>query len=296
MRSMTGFGCGEAVSPDGKIKFRTEIFAVNRRQFELKLTLPKELTTAEPVLRNLVGARVSRGALSLRVETVFLSADVSALTIDRRAALALLAQLRTIGQEAGLDAKPRPESLLALPGIIVPNGGVLRNPAVLETLKKSCSAALDALIRARETEGENLRRKFVEQLALLAATVDRIEPLAAAIPAAQRAKLLKRLKESGLALDVNDDRALRELVIFAARSDVTEEITRLRSHFRAFRAALDSKSADEPAGRRLDFLLQEIFREINTLGNKAPTPEISPLVVLLKIEVEKIREQVQNIE
>ena len=294
MRSMTGFGRGEALTPDGGILFRTEISSVNRKQFELKTFLPKEMLPAESELRRLVAAGISRGSLSLRVEVIFQHEGDSALTVNRELMLSLLKQLQSISQEAGLQREPRLENLLEIPGILEQRALDLSDAALMEPLRKSCAAALDNLIAMRTGEGENLKIEFEKRLAILTGLVDRIEPLAAAVPAAQQEKLLRRLAENGLTPDPHDDRVLRELVVFTDRSDVTEEITRLRSHFRHFREFLDN--TEESLGRNMDFLMQEIFREVNTLGNKAPTPEISPLIVQLKTEVEKIREQVQNIE
>ncbi len=294
MKSMTGFGRGEAVTPDGGILFRTELSSVNRKQFELKTFLPKEMLPAETELRRIISSQISRGSLSLRVEVVFQREGDSAVSINHDMMLSLLKQLQSIAKEAGLQREPQPENLLPVPGILEQKSLDLSEGPVMETLKKSCLTALDNLIAMRTSEGENLRLEFEKRLELLAGLVDRIEPLAAAVPAVQQEKLLRRLAENGLAPDPHDDRVLRELVVFTDRSDVTEEITRLRSHFSHFREFL--ANSEEALGRNMDFLMQEIFREVNTLGNKAPTPEISPLIVRLKTEVEKIREQVQNIE
>lgn len=294
MRSMTGFGRGEAFTPDGKILFRTELSSVNRKQFELKTFLPREMLSAEVELRRMIGSRISRGSLTLRVEVVFQQEGDSAVAVNRSLMLSLLKQLQSLSQEAGLQREPQLENLLQIPGILEQRALDMSDGSVMETLRKSCAAALDNLIAMRTSEGENLRREFEKRLALLIGLVDRIEPLAAAVPAMQQEKLLRRLAENNLTPDPHDDRVLRELVVFTDRSDVTEEITRLRSHFRHFREFLDN--SQEALGRNMDFLMQEIFREVNTLGNKTPTPEISPLIVQLKTEVEKIREQVQNIE
>ena len=294
MRSMTGFGRGEAASADGRILFRAEISSVNRKQFELKTSLPKEMLSAEVEIRRLVASKISRGSLFLRIEIIFQHTGDSALTINRNAILSLLAQLKTIHETAGLRSEPDAAQLLQLPGIMEQETFDFTNPELLEPLKKACSAAVENLIRTREIEGGNLRREIENRLELLKKTVDRIEPLAADVPRMQQEKLLRRLRENNLLPDPEDDRVLRELVIFTDRSDVTEEITRLRSHFSSFDSFL--KNSEEALGRNMDFLTQEIFRELNTLGNKASTTEISPLIVKLKTEVEKIREQVQNIE
>ena len=146
----------------------------------------------------------------------------------------------------------------------------------------------------RTREGENLKRDILGRIGVMETLVDEIRPLAAQLPAIQKERLFKRLKEFDLSIEDTDERILREAVIYGDKLDVTEEITRLRSHFTNFRKLADEP--DTPVGRSLDFMVQEIFRECNTLGNKAGSTEISPRVVMLKTELEKIREQVQNIE
>ena len=294
MKSMTGFGRGEALTADGKISFRVEISSVNRKQFELKLSLPKEMLSQDMEIRRLVSSRISRGSLSMRVEAVSCGLEQDALTINRAKALSLLRELQSLSAECGISGELQSAQLLQVPGIIEQKNVDYTDPALVEPLKAACETALDNLIRMRETEGENLRVVLTEKIKFLAETVDRIEPLAVKIPLMQKEKLLKRLQDNDLPLDPSDDRILRELVIYSDRSDVSEELTRLRSHFSHFLSFLNN--ADEALGRNMDFLSQEIFRELNTLGNKAPTTEISPLIVQLKTEVEKIREQIQNIE
>ena len=154
--------------------------------------------------------------------------------------------------------------------------------------------ALAELIRAKEGEGTRLLADIRMRMDLLKAALEQIIPLTAAMPKLMYEKLLARIKEWDFTtVDPDDDRFLRELVFYADKLDVTEEITRLKSHFQHF----DQLTASaEPAGRQLDFMVQEIFREINTLGNKASCAEVSPLIVTMKTELEKIREQIQNIE
>ena len=145
----------------------------------------------------------------------------------------------------------------------------------------------------RNHEGEKLKTDLLDRIAFMEETVRKIQPMAAKLPEVQKAKLFEKLKDLEIPIDENDERLLKEAVIFADKLDVTEEITRLFCHFNHFRKLADSENA---VGRSLDFLVQEIFRECNTLGTKAASTEISPLIVDLKTELEKIREQVQNIE
>lgn len=294
MRSMTGFGKGEALTPDGKILFRAEVSSVNRKQLELKLNLPREMTFCEFEVRRLTNGMISRGALTMRVEMVFQDGHDPAPGINTPALVSLVRQLSAVRSECHLAGEVQVEQLLALPGILEGSGVDYEDPSLLETLKKACTSALESLIRMRESEGENLKESLEKQLAFLSESVDRIEPMVKKLPQMQYEKLLKRIAEYNLGADQTDERLLRELVVFSDRSDVTEEITRLRSHFVHLASFLNERR--EALGRNMDFLMQEIFREINTLGNKAPLPEVSALIVRMKTEVEKIREQVQNIE
>ena len=296
MRSMTGFGRGEASSADGTLAFRVEISSVNRKQFELKFNLPRDMASCEGMLRQAVAARVSRGALTLRVEFVPAKNSTAGATvsINRANVRALVDQALDLNAEFELGGGLRLSEMLLVPGIVDQASIDFSLPENSEVLLRACSNALDRLLEMRETEGENLRLALAAKIGELAGIVDKIEPLAKDLPLKQRDRLLQKLKDAGLELDLDDERVLRELVIFADKCDVTEEITRLRSHFSHYLAFLNDKG--DSRGRNMDFLTQEIFREINTLGNKAASVEISPLIVRLKTLTEQIREQIQNIE
>jgi len=291
---MTGYGRGEAVSSDGRFTFRVEVSSVNRKQFELKLNLPKEMVCLENGIRLFVASKISRGALSMRVEAASNGTETAALRINMSNALALLRQLLELNQAAGIRQEPQAAELLAVPGVLEQGTLDFCAPENEEKVRKACSDAIDMLIRMRETEGENLRRDLVGKIQFLSNTVDKLEPLTADLPRQLKEKLLQKLKEAQLGIDLNDERVLRELVVYSDRVDVSEEITRLRSHFAHFLSFLNHP--DDSLGRNMDFLSQEIFRELNTLGNKAASVEVSPLIVQLKTEIEKVREQIQNIE
>mgnify|MGYP000028959751 CR=1 FL=1 len=295
MRSMTGFGRGEASNADGTLAFRVEISSVNRKQFELKFNLPRDMVSCEGLIRQAVAARISRGALTLRVEVVSAknAPAGAALSINRANVRALVDQALDLNAEFDLGGALSLSEMLLVPGIVDQASIDFSLPENTAVLLQACSNALDKLIEMRETEGENLRKTLVSKIEHLSETVNQIEPLVKELPIQQRDRLMQKLKDAGLEIDLNDDRVLRELVIFADKCDVSEEITRLRSHFTHYLSFLNNKG--DSLGRNMDFLTQEIFREINTLGNKAASVEVSPLIVQLKTEVEQIREQIQNI-
>lgn len=294
MKSMTGYGRGEAVSADGRFTFRVEVSSVNRKQFELKLNLPKDMVCLENGIRLFVASKISRGALSMRVEAASNGAEAAPLRINMPNALALLRQIAELNQAVGIRQEPQAAELLTVPGVLEQNSSDFCAPENEERIRKACSDAIDMLIRMRETEGENLRGDLVKKIQFLSDTVDKLEPLTADLPRQLKEKLLQKLQEAQLGVDVNDERVLRETIIYSDRVDVSEEITRLRSHFAHFLSFLNHP--DDSLGRNMDFLSQEIFRELNTLGNKAASVEVSPLIVQLKTEIEKVREQIQNIE
>ena len=292
---MTGFGRGEASSADGTLAFRVEISSVNRKQFELKFNLPRDMASCEGLLRQTVGARISRGALVLRVEFVPAKNSPAGATvsINRANVRALVDQALDLNAEFDLGGGLSLSEMLLVPGIVDQASIDFSLPENAEVLLRACSNALDKLIEMRETEGENLRQALVKKIGELSGIVDKIEPLAKDLPSKQRDRLLLKLKDAGLELDLNDERLLRELVIFADKCDVSEEITRLKSHIAQFLSALEERDA---VGRKMDFICQEMGREINTMASKANNLELTKIAISLKNELERVREQIQNIE
>jgi len=293
MRSMTGFGRAEGFRNDLNCGFKVEISSINKKQFELKFSIPKELAPLEMELRSFLSEKLVRGSVTLRVEmnscgtSGFQKADFS------RAAV-ILAAAKKFQQENDLPGEITISDILAVPDAAVIQTADISNEDVILFLKQTVAEALGKLQALRESEGANLELDILARIAGMERIVNEIEPLAKQLPELQKQKLYKRLKELELLSDYNDDRLLREAIIYGDKLDVTEEITRLHSHFDNFRKLVaDTENA---VGRSLDFLVQEIFRECNTLGNKAASTEISPRIVQLKTELEKIREQVQNIE
>ena len=285
MRSMTGFGSAEKYSEELQYGFKVELASINKKQFDLKISMGRELARYETELRTFIAGRVTRGSLTLRIETV-VHADSGVQKVDFTKAEALLAAAREFQKKHDLPGEITISDILAIPEAAVVQAADLSGEECLNFLESTVAEAVDELIRMRTREGENLKRDILGRIGVMETLVDEIRPLAAQLPAIQKERLFKRLKEFDLSIEDTDERILREAV--------TEEITRLRSHFTNFRKL--ANEPENPVGRSLDFMVQEIFRECNTLGNKAGSTEISPRVVMLKTELEKIREQVQNIE
>lgn len=294
MKSMTGFGRGSATADDGQTSFAVEISSINRKQLEIRINLPRELSICEPMVRSLIAAKISRGSLAVRVT---LDGENSSLTmprLNRTALKTILEQCHEVQQETGIGGKLELANLIALPGVVEFSALDTAQPWLEELLTQAVEEALGNLLAMRENEGEAIRGDFKNRVQILEDLVNQIEPLVAELPETMRQKMLDRLRNANLEVDCDDERLIKEMVIFSDRYDVSEEIIRLRSHFVQFRKFIDCEQSQ--VGRSMDFLVQEIFREINTLGNKSGGSQVSPLIVAFKSELERIREQVQNIE
>ena len=288
LRSMTGFGKGTATAPDGTVLV-VELSAVNRKQLELRFSMPQEFAAWEPEARKAISAKVSRGSLLVRVNVSQSAAGLADLNRERLEALIQLCREYSAEEKNPVDVA----ALLSLPGIF----GSSENrdvSAALPALNAALEQALAGFNAMRECEGTALQQELGGRLNGLRDLLAKIEPQTADLADAAKAKILTRLADEKLPVDLNDDRFLREVLYYADRSDVTEEVTRLKSHFAQFDRFLTE--TPESAGRSMDFLLQEMFREITTLGNKAGSSGVSPHVVAFKTELEKLREQVQNVE
>ena len=289
--SMTGFGKGSASAPDGTV-FTVEVSSVNRKQLEIRLALPSEFSAWEPEARKKIASVVSRGAVQLRLNAA--SAMSVLADLDRARLEALLNVCLEYRKKTDGVGKVDIAGLLKLPGVLTSGGRQGNGETLFPVLNEALSQALAAYGQMRETEGSALQKELESRLAGLKKLLSGIEPFAASLSHRAREKILARLEAEKLACDLNDERFLRELLFYADKSDITEEITRLKSHFAQLEKFLTADG--EPAGRSMDFLVQEMFREITTLGNKAGTCDISPSVVAFKAELEKMREQIQNVE
>ena len=293
MKSMTGYGRGECTAKGASIT--VELNSVNRKQAEVSLSVPSELESIEPDLRDLILASVSRGRVSGRVVLQYTgSSRASAVAVNETQAKAYRRELSKLAKSLEIPDNLSMEGLLRLPGVLENAQPALDAKAFRAPIKSALGQALEGLLSMREKEGGNLGRDLAKRLAKLRRIVKRVAKLAPDVLKHHRERLIERLKKTNVEVpDMDDDRLLREIVYYTDRTDISEELTRLGSHFVQLEECL---SDVVPVGRKLDFLAQEMFREINTIGSKANDANISSEVVNLKTELEKIREQVQNVE
>lgn len=291
MNSMTGYGHGEAVS--GGITVTAELRSVNGRYFEVTARLPRSLALRENELREQMRRRLLRGKVTLTL-TLEKGADGSVpLRVDTASAKAYYRLLNDLRKAVRLRQAVRLEHLLQFSEIFEPRDLEDTGEREWVVAQEALEKALDALLVMRRAEGEELQRDFDARLALLSGLVDRIEELSKAQVPRERVRLRERIAGILEREPVDEGRLEMELAVLADRLDVTEECVRFRSHIAFFRRAM---SSSEAAGRKLNFLIQEMNREVNTMGSKSSDPDIAHLVVQEKEEIEKIREQLQNIE
>lgn len=292
IRSMTGHGRGQAAG-DG-LRVEVEISTVNRRQLDIQLTLPPPLRLLESRIQDEIAKSVARGRVL--AEVVVQGTDRvkrEAIRVNPDLARAYVEALRGAAKKLNLRDDLGVSELARLPGVLhyEPLDEDIRKAWPL--VEQAVARALKALQRMRAREGAALRRDLSRRLDALAAGVAVIRREAPQVTERYRNNLRERLAKAGLVEGGGDDKLQRELVLFADRSDITEELTRLDSHLAQARTLLGQA---EPAGRSLDFLAQELFREINTVGSKANDAAIAGQVVAFKAELERLREQVQNVE
>ncbi len=288
---MTGFGRGVHLAEGGRVV--VEIRSVNRKQAEVSLKLPAELEPLELRLREETLKAVARGRVEVRVQLELPATD-AAQRVNAELAAAYARELHDLSRTLGLAGGVTLEALVRCPGVLQAEP-VEQDPEALWTrVAPAFEEALKAFNAMRGREGAALSTDLESRIQLLREAADRIRQQAPEVGRRYREQLIQRLRLAGIeTVSPDDERVLKEIVLFADRSDITEELTRLASHFAQFD---DCRSAREPVGRKLDFLAQEINREVNTIGSKANDALISADVVVLKTELERFREQAQNVE
>jgi uncharacterized protein (TIGR00255 family) len=293
MKSMTGYGRGECAQ-DG-FKVTVELGAVNRRQSEISVNLPRELEMLEAQVRDAINARVARGRVSARISIHAAEGNASArIHINKELAAAYAAELGKLAKHLKLSGKITLDQILRAPGVFQSDEELVAEEDVWPAIEKALMQALAALLKMRQREGAHLLQALEEHISVMKKAVEVIRWQSPVTMENYRNQLVERIKNAGIEnVTADDERLMKEIVLFADRSDITEELTRLQSHFQQFD---DCRKSKEPVGRTLDFLAQEMNREINTIGSKANDALISREVVRLKAELEKFREQVQNVE
>src|SRR4051794_25333150 len=291
MRSMTGYGRGQSVHNGGK--FSVELNSVNRKQSDVVVTLPRELAELEPRVRDLINAVVSRGRLNVVIACHQSSSSTQNLALDSHLARTYYRAMLDLQKELKASGEITIETVLRAPGVLRPPEEQIPIDDAWPHVEAALKEALADLIKMREREGKHLAKDLIHRLKAIRKKLKEVRALHPDVVKRYRAALLDRIQKAGLPLPNEDERVLKEITFFADRADVSEELTRLESHLAQFAHHLRSK---EPVGRTLEFITQEIFRELNTLGAKANDAAISQRVIGCKAELEKIREQVQNLE
>lgn len=290
MQSMTGYGRCQAAL-EGR-EMTLEIKTVNHRFLDLSFRLPRNVGFLEEILRRELTAAFQRGHMDVFVAYRNTRSDARQVRVDTALAGAYVEAARQVQEIAGTDEALSVAQLMAMPDV-VQIAEAQENQGAVEQLAGLALEGVIAEVRAmRAREGEALRRDLMEHLNALAQLRDRMADRAPLVPLAYRERLNARLAELG-AETVEPQRLAQEVALFADKCAIDEELSRLASHIAQMRACLEEKGA---VGRRLDFLTQEMNREVNTIGSKASDLEITQAVVAAKSEIEKLREQVQNVE
>jgi len=294
MKSMTGYG--RATAALGAHTLTVQVNSVNRKTLDLAISLPSEWEEFETPAGELVRKYAARGKVGVRFDlTGSDGAQAQAVTWDEAAVDATLDRLAAQAARRGAQLEITTDLLWSIASAQRKKTDFPAGETVQATVLATLEEALRSFSAMRAKEGAALLADFNARLALIAAHVDAIAALAPTVAPAWREQLLKRLREANLgsALNPDDERILKELALFADRCDIAEELTRLRSHIAQFSAHL---RGDAEIGRKAEFILQEMGREVNTIGSKANNIDISRRVIELKNELERIREQIANVE
>jgi uncharacterized protein (TIGR00255 family) len=293
MKSMTGYGRGEC-SQDG-FKITVELSSVNRKQSEISVNMPRELELLEAQVRDVINRSVARGRLTVRVSFHAGEGQLSArMHLNIPLAKAYARELNRLCKQLNLPGPVTLDHLARAPGVFQTDEQIAEGENFWPAVQKALNQAMRGMLATREREGAHLAQDLGRRIGIMRKAASRIQKAAPGVARRYRQQLIERIRSTGLeAPGTDDERLLKEVVYFADRSDISEELTRLQSHFQQFD---DCEKSKEPVGRMLDFLAQEMNREINTIGSKANDSLISKEVVTLKAELEKYREQAQNVE
>jgi uncharacterized protein (TIGR00255 family) len=291
MKSMTGFGRGDAAGEG--VTWAVEVSSVNRKQLEVVANLPRELSELEPMIRNEVSACCSRGRVAVQVRCDLGAEGASTVKLNETLARHYLAEATRLAEVIGVASQLTLADAMRWPGVLEQERAAPDADKAEPLIQSALRAALEQFIAMRTSEGAHLRADIEARLSTIAHLLKDIEARSADVTALYRKALMQRLGDAGLAIDLNDERLIKEIALFGERCDISEELARARSHLAQFAKYIAAKEA---MGRNMDFLAQELFREFNTMGSKANNAELAHLVVAGKSEIEKIREQVQNVE
>jgi uncharacterized protein (TIGR00255 family) len=288
---MTGYGRDEVVHAGRK--FSVELNSVNRKQSDIVINLPRDLAELEPRIRQTINEKISRGRTNATIALHSSPNGARNLALDTELARSYHEAMRALQKELNTPGEITISTILQAPGVMRFPEQALDAEEAWPAIDRALRGALSDLIKMREREGKHLAKDLIHRLKAIRRKLKEIHAFHPDVVNRYRAVLLDRIQKAGLPISSDDERLLKEISFFADRADVSEELTRLESHLAQFAHHLRSK---EPVGRTLEFITQEMFRELNTLGAKANDAAISQRVIACKAELEKIREQTQNLE
>ena len=288
---MTGFGKGEASGSAGAVS--VELRSLNHRYFEVQTHLPNQLASAEDRFRERLKGRLHRGRVNLSVTFRRRGGEAQSITIDTAVAKRYYQLLMRLKAGLHLRGELSIEQMLSLPKVIAIEETPNQQAALLRLADAALARAINTLVRMRQHEGRDLAQDVLVHVRTIERTLHDIEQHAPQVVLEHRERLAKRVQQLVHNISVDHQRLETEIAMFADSHDISEEVSRLRSHLTSVRQTLQD---GKEAGRKLDFLAQELFREANTIGSKASDTAITNLVIAMKGAIEKVREQVQNIE
>jgi uncharacterized protein (TIGR00255 family) len=292
IRSMTGFGRGEAAAPRGKIQF--EVRTLNHRFFEASNRLPENFLIFEDRIRAEVAKKIKRGKVNLSMTYEGPKKASPRLIIDTKLARKYKDLLLSLKRSLQVKDDIRLSQIISFPNVITVEEAPKDEAKLWPNVKSALDRALHSLVRMREQEGKDLADDILKRKKTILKDITLIEHRAKLSFKEYRVQLLKKIKElSSGKINLDKGRVELEVALFAKNSDISEELTRIKAHLGSFETALRHETE---VGRKLDFITQELHREINTVGQKTNDYKISQLAIAIKGEIEKIREQVQNIE
>ncbi len=291
LKSMTGFGAGRARVRDEE--FSVELRSLNHKFCEVKARLPRELAALESVLVKQVKDRLARGSVEVFIKRQTATAAGTVPVVDVGLAREYARAYRQVAEALGMMAEVSWTQVANQPGVMRLEERGMDVEAATQAVQEALAQAIGALEQMRQVEGEAIRADLEARLGLIERWSHEVAQLAPRSVEEYRQRLAERVAELARGISVDEQRLAQEVAVFAERTDIAEEMTRLASHLEQFRQLM---AGSEPSGRRMDFLVQEMHREVNTTGSKSQHAEISSRVVSMKAEVERIREQVQNVE
>lgn len=291
IRSMTGFGRCETVINSREIT--VEIKSVNHRYFEFNCRTTRGYNFLEDKLKNYVAQKVSRGKIDMFVSLSAGEDSPAEVTVNHNLAAGYINAMKELGKTYGLSNDITISTIARYPDIFSVHKAAEDEEQVLADVLQAVDIALDSFVSMREAEGEKLKTDILSRAKTIIDTVEKIEERSPETVSAYEKRLKEKIEETLADKDVDEQRVLTEVAVFADKVAVAEETVRLRSHFDQLEKFMNSS---EPVGRKIDFIIQEMNREANTIGSKVQDAELAHMVVDIKAEIEKIREQVQNIE